>query len=151
MLLDTAWTRACVDLTDVLPAPGTGDGTFQFAFVLRAGDEGRAFGGWHVDDVTAEVVTAGTSFIRGDADLSGFVRIEDAVLALQAVFGAAPLACRDAADANDDGRLDLGDGLYTLGYLFSGGPPPPAPFPGAGVDPSEDSLSCDGPPPPPAL
>jgi hypothetical protein len=27
-------------------------------------------------------------------------------------------------DCNDDGALDLSDGVYKLGFLFSGGPPP---------------------------
>ena len=37
----------------------------------------------------------------------------------------------------------LSDVMYTLGYLFSGGPPPPAPFPTCEVDPTEDVNSCE--------
>jgi hypothetical protein len=50
--------------------------------------------------------------------------------------------CADAADANDDGIRDFSDVLDLGSFLFSGGPPPPAPFPDCGPDPTPDGLSC---------
>ncbi len=32
--------------------------------------------------------------------------------------------CKDAADVNDDGKLDLSDPVSILGFLFLGGSPP---------------------------
>ena len=49
-----------------------------------------------------------------------------------------------AADADDSGVLDLADGIYSLEYQFLSGPPPVAPFPACGEDPSPGSLGCDG-------
>ena len=55
------------------------------------------------------------------------------------------IACDDAADANDDGNLDISDALRTLLYLYSAGDPKTLPAPAAttlGPDPTEDSLGC---------
>jgi hypothetical protein len=49
-------------------------------------------------------------------------------------------ACADSADVNDDGRLEISDGVYLLSYLFGGGRRPPAPFPGPGIDFTPDAL-----------
>ncbi|HVR72838.1 MAG TPA: hypothetical protein VMT52_00830, partial [Planctomycetota bacterium] len=56
-----------------------------------------------------------------------------------------PLACADSADSNDDGRVDIADAVALLGYLFRGGPEPPAPgADSCGPDPTQDELiSCD--------
>jgi len=52
--------------------------------------------------------------------------------------------CMDAADSNDDGFLDVSDVVFTLGYIFSGGSAPPAPFPNCDLDATpHDPLSCD--------
>lgn len=51
--------------------------------------------------------------------------------------------CLDACDSNDDGRLDLGDAVHVLRYLFRQGQPPAAPGPSqAGPDPTADPLDC---------
>jgi hypothetical protein len=34
------------------------------------------------------------------------------------------------------------DAVYTLAHLFTGGPAPPAPYPGAGLDPTPDGFHC---------
>jgi hypothetical protein len=54
------------------------------------------------------------------------------------------LLCADAADANDDGALDVTGAVVILSYLFQGGVEIPAP--GAvgqecGPDPSGDALA----------
>jgi hypothetical protein len=51
-------------------------------------------------------------------------------------------ACRDRADINDDGGVNIADAIYLLVYLFQHGPPPPAPFPEEGTDRTEDELTC---------
>ena len=48
----------------------------------------------------------------------------------------------DAADSNDDGEINLTDGIFSLEYLFQRGPVPAAPFPERGVDDTADGLSC---------
>ena len=86
-------------------------------------------------------------FVRGDLDGSPGVSLNDAVAFLGHLYqGAGPLACDDAADANDSEVLDISDPIYTLTYLFQGGPRPPPPGPeDCGRDPStsDDELpSC---------
>ncbi len=137
---DAAWGRCGVDLTPHIPKDAP---AFTVAFVLRALDEGVPLGGWHLDDICVEAVTAQASFVRGDVDLSGTVSIDDAIRSAYYLQGLLALPCEDAVDANDDGSLNLADVLYVLRYLFSGGAPPPDPFPSAGVDPSPDGLSCN--------
>ncbi len=54
------------------------------------------------------------------------------------------LFCKDAADSNDDGAVDLSDAVRTFGFLFLGDDPPPAPGPFTpGIDPTNDSLTCN--------
>ncbi|HVR75860.1 MAG TPA: LamG-like jellyroll fold domain-containing protein, partial [Planctomycetota bacterium] len=82
-------------------------------------------------------------FIRGDLNVDGRIDISDALSALGFLFlgGRAP-DCLDSADTNDSGRIDISDATYLLAFLFLGGGAPPAPFPGCGPDPSDDSLEC---------
>ena len=80
-------------------------------------------------------------FVRGDATYDQTVNIADAIFMLDYLFiGGAPSVCPDAADTNDDGILNIGDAIYSLSYLFSGGETIPYPYPGYGLDPTEDSL-----------
>jgi len=51
-------------------------------------------------------------------------------------------SCDDAADANDDGELDLSDALYTLAERFVGDPAHPEPTSVCGPDPTDDNLEC---------
>ena len=88
---------------------------------------------------------ARATFVRGDVDLTGRLALDDAVLLLQSLFrGGGALPCEDAADANDDGGLNVTDGVYILAHLFLSGPAPPAPFPEAGRDATDDALGCVG-------
>ena len=62
---------------------------------------------------------------------------------LLGLFRGAALVCPDAADANDDGALDISDAIMTLGFLFLGMPPTlPEPHPNRGPDPTSDALDC---------
>jgi hypothetical protein len=87
--------------------------------------------------------TPGADFLRGDANNDRRFDISDPIFTLAYAFqGATTPPCLDAADANDDGGIDISDAIYSLAYNFGGGNQPPAPFPGAGPDPTADSLSC---------
>ncbi len=91
------------------------------------------------------IITATTTvaeFSRGDANADGSFNIADAIAILDYVFFGSFASCLSAYDANDDGGLDIGDAVYGLSTLFSGGSPPPAPYPGCGADPTPDSLNC---------
>ncbi len=84
-------------------------------------------------------------FIRGDADMSGRVDIGDAIYILEYLYDQSKLIeppQRSAAlDVNDSGTIDISDPIYLLSYLFLGTqPPPPAPFPSAGADPTPNSF-----------
>jgi len=89
---------------------------------------------------------SGDEFIRGDSDSSVGLDISDSLRTIGYLFlGMEPPACLDAADINDDGRVDLADPVFCLDFLFRGGRPPPEPFPGPGLDPTEDALDCSSP------
>src|SRR5262245_44146812 len=89
---------------------------------------------------------AGT-FIRGDADDTGTLELNDAVYTLRFLFlgNTGDPYCLDALDTNDDGKLNVVDAIWTLNFLFLGGPQPLAPFPEAGSDPTPEKpeLSCE--------
>jgi len=88
---------------------------------------------------------ADAAFVRGSARGTGEIDISDAIFIIGYLFlGGETPPCLDAGDANDDGKLDLSDGIYDLNFLFVGGAAPPEPFPGCGVDPTEDELGCEG-------
>jgi hypothetical protein len=83
------------------------------------------------------------AFVRGDPNLDLIINITDPIFLLSSLFFSKEgLECRDAADANDDGSLDVSDALRMLNYLFLNGPPPAAPFPEAGFDTTIDDLGC---------
>jgi len=86
----------------------------------------------------------GRPFVRGNTDGDASVNVADVVFILMYLFEKGPdITCLDAADVNDDGRIDISDPVYLLFYLFGSGPPPPAPFPAPGTDPTlADELSC---------
>lgn len=85
-------------------------------------------------------------FIRGDPNNSGFLGLDDALLVVGYLFLGEPdsVMCEDAADADDDGRVNIADALLLLFHLFVGGAPPPEPFPACGNDASLDRLECRG-------
>jgi len=93
-------------------------------------------------------VEADLLFVRGDCNFNRAVNIADAAAMVGFMFLAEfPAPCFDACDANDDGRHDVSDPIYLLTHLFiPGNPAPPAPFPTAGEDPTDDGLDCSGDP-----
>ena len=75
-------------------------------------------------------------FVRGDVAPGGvMIDISDAQFIFQFLFlgGDAPVPMV-AGDVNDDGRIDLADGIHTVSFLFRDGPEPFAPFPEPGQD-----------------
>lgn len=85
-------------------------------------------------------------FRRGDVDGNGVVNaLSDAIALLTIAFGGSggsEFPCRDSADVNDNGLLDIGDPVYLLSYGFGGGPAPVSPFTDCGEDPTDDPLDC---------
>ncbi len=83
-------------------------------------------------------------FIRGDVNGDGQVTISDAQRLRMWLIDGLELPCMDAADVNDDGRLDDGDWIRIIYHLGAGGtgegysqigiPPMPPPFPEPGPD-----------------
>ncbi len=57
------------------------------------------------------------------------------------IGGTAP-NCKDAADADDNGVLEIIDAVYLLNFLFLGGLAPAEPFPTCGPDPTPEGLGC---------
>ena len=90
------------------------------------------------------IVSDGPDFIRGDADGSGTLNLADAIFTASWIYADGPDPdCQDACDANDDGRLDISDPIYTLLHLFTGTAAPPAPYPLSGPDPTFlDDIGC---------
>lgn len=88
---------------------------------------------------------ATSSFRRGDVNADNAFDLGDVVASLGVTFGTtgSPSVCEDAADANDDGVLDLADPISLVCSLFQGCSLPPLPGPTqCGPDPTDDSLNC---------
>jgi hypothetical protein len=86
----------------------------------------------------------GAEFLRGDANRTSTIGIEDAVRILQVLFlGFGTPSCPDALDVDDSGVIAVSDAIYLLTFLFSAGNPPPPPFPAIGADPTLDELGCE--------
>ncbi len=89
----------------------------------------------------ASVTFSGPDFIRGDVNDDGRITTNDAYLIRDYVNGLKTIEVPlDAADANDDGIIDMDDLNYLFNYLYRGGTPPPAPFPDPGTDPTPDEI-----------
>ena len=60
----------------------------------------------------------------------------------QLFFGTEAPGCADAADVDDNGKVDLSDSILMLNYLFLGAEPPQGGV-GCGEDDSADDLGCE--------
>lgn len=81
------------------------------------------------------------TIFRGDSNQDEVVDIADATFTLNWLFLAGPPPlCFDAADANDDGRVDVSDPIAILLTLFQGASRIAPPYPGRGVDVTADRL-----------
>jgi hypothetical protein len=84
-------------------------------------------------------------FLRGDSNLDGKVDLSDAQATLSYLFlSAESPRCLDAADADDNGGVNIADPIATLQHLFQGGPAIPEPSEAPGTDPTLDELGCHG-------
>lgn len=79
-------------------------------------------------------------FHRGDPNDDGRVTITDPLVVLEFTFrGRATPTCREAADVDNSGSIDISDAIRLLRYLFANGSPPPQPGPPGepcGIDPA---------------
>jgi len=91
-------------------------------------------------DIGAIPYEARGGFTRGDATGDGRAGITDAIAVLQYLFRDGAIDCEEAADANDDGYLDIADPVRLLLALFAGVTPLAPPFPACGPDPTPDGL-----------
>ncbi|MFN0057944.1 MAG: choice-of-anchor Q domain-containing protein [Planctomycetota bacterium] len=82
--------------------------------------------------------------VRGDCGGNGGVEITDAMIVLFFLFGGIDASpCHSACDLDDDGAIELDDAIFLLNALFLvGAPPPAAPYPDCGSDPTPDALGC---------
>ncbi|HIA26561.1 MAG TPA: hypothetical protein EYN79_00330 [Planctomycetes bacterium] len=99
-----------------------------------------------IDDfgIESRICSIEPLFIRGDTNLDASIDITDAVNILVGIFGGGVLGCFDAADIDDSGSLNVADAIVLLNYLFRSEGQPDPPFPGCGVDPTDDPLDCAG-------
>lgn len=94
-------------------------------------------------EIDIPVLLTGAPFRRGDVDASGEVAISDPIALLEHLFrGTFAPTCDAAADANDDGSVDVSDVVRILLRLFADAEPLPAPFAGCGIDATIDALPC---------
>jgi hypothetical protein len=94
---------------------------------------------------TVDVVPGVRAFIRGDTNADSLIDIADPVKLFNFLFlGHSAPPCRDAADSNDSGIVDMSDGVYELAYIYNGGPRPPEPYlPLCNLDPTDqDGIGC---------
>lgn len=86
-------------------------------------------------------------FIRSECNGDGEMNLADAVFLLVHLFqsGGTP-PCLDACDINDDNAIDVADPIALLGWLFSGSPVLPDPYPNCGSDPTAGEPGCESPP-----
>ena len=79
--------------------------------------------------LAARAKHASAQYFGGDCNEDSGFDIGDAIFLLNYLF--LPMsdtpACDDACDSNDDGLLNVADGVYTLEALFNMGPLPPVP------------------------
>lgn len=82
-------------------------------------------------------------FVRGDVDGDSLLTIGDPIRILSALFvDPDGIECRDAADANDSGAVNVSDAVTLLDFMFLGASPPAAPWPECGEDTTDDDLAC---------
>ena len=84
-------------------------------------------------------------FVRGDVNADGASpNISDSISILNYLFqGSAQPPCLMAADCNNDGRLNVADGIFHLIFLFNSGRTFPDPYPFCGFNQTQDDQTLD--------
>lgn len=83
-------------------------------------------------------------FVRGDVDMDSSVDVPDALELLGYLFLGEGIRCADAADANDDGRVEFDDTIRILEHVFGvSGRDGPELGSGVIVDLTPDELGCE--------
>ena len=84
------------------------------------------------------------TFVRGDCNGDGRTDLADALTLMKALWtdNVQVLACQDACDVDDDGRVDEADRDALLDWLFLGGAAPAAPVRSPDRDRTFDALTC---------
>jgi len=93
--------------------------------------------------LTATPAQAQGDFVRGDVNCDNVVDGSDTTKLIFHLFMGSTIYCTDAADVNDDGQVSIVDLVALADFLWNTGPPPPAPYPNCGQDPTPDDLGCD--------
>lgn len=143
-----SWIVVGVTLDDPTRADPTGSFPVGAHTVFLLGSDVPLSGGARAsapDTVIVRVTpSVGAAFTRGDVNGDSELTVVDPLLMLFGLFGSDfEITCPDAADFNDDGQLLIDDAVSALLYIFLQGDPPPAPFPGEGLDSTPDSLLCE--------
>jgi glucose/arabinose dehydrogenase len=108
-------------------------------YVLDYGGSGTVW------EVTLPASSA-PSLRRGHVNEDDGSDLSDAVAIFFFLFLGRPIGCRDAADMDDGGTVDIADAIYLLSYLFAGGPAPVSPWLSCGPDTTVDGgddLGCE--------
>lgn len=81
-------------------------------------------------------------FLRGDVDANGKIDVMDTQRIYSWLYSGQNLDCQDAADVNDDGKVDLSDSVYLSEFISRKRRSLPVPFLSKGYDPTPDSIKC---------
>ncbi len=139
---EVTWTSteaAVATISNAAGSKGVATGVSGGTTTIRASLDGIQ------DETTLAVRPPLPRFRRCEVNQDDKFDIADGVWIMNDLFrpDAPPTLCIQAADCNDDGNMDLSDAIYMFSYQYEGGPPPPAPFPACGVDPTDDELTCE--------
>lgn len=85
-------------------------------------------------------------FVRGDSNGDSRVSFADIMTTLHYLyrpsFSSSEPPCLDAADFDDSGVVDISDAFSLLSFIYFNSRFPPAPYPGADFDLTDDPLDC---------
>jgi hypothetical protein len=98
----------------------------------------------HLTDAELRVANRAAEFLRGDTNGDSKADMSDPITILGHLFlGGRIRNCRDAADVDDSGFINIADAVFELSFLFLSGASPPPPGSRSCGDPTADPLGCD--------
>ncbi len=86
-------------------------------------------------------IQAESEFMRGDVNCDAFRDFQDIGDLARGLFTDEVLPCADAADLDDNGRLDIAD-LFESAWQYFSPAELPLPYGWCGADPTDDGLGC---------